>query len=91
MNIEGCINHGVPVQCTGGLRLRPDCRGYVTLRSADPFESPAIDPEFLTEPADREKLVEGVRLAREIAGSSPLDEYLGEEIWPGTAVESGGG
>lgn len=68
--------------------MRPESRGRISLRSADPFEAPAIDPQYLTESVDLEKLVEGIRRSREIARTSPLDEHLGEEIWPGGNVES---
>ncbi len=71
----------------GPVQLRPKSRGRITLRSADPHADPAIDPQYLTEPADREMLLEGIRRSRELARTPPLDEYLGEEIRPGTDVQ----
>ncbi|OAQ51940.1 hypothetical protein HTG_14910 [Natrinema mahii] len=72
----------------GALRLRPDSRGRITLRSADPFDDPAIDPQYLTEGDDLEVLLEGLKLVREILRAAPLDEYRGEEVLPGADVRS---
>ena len=38
---------------------RPDSRGYVRLRSADPFDAPIIQPNYLAEEGDRRVLVGG--------------------------------
>ena len=72
----------------GTTQLRPGSRGRITLDSADPFDAPAIDPRCLTEPADMETLVEGVRRAREIARADAFEEYRGEELWPGEAAST---
>ncbi|MDV7349513.1 choline dehydrogenase [Halorubrum distributum] len=72
----------------GATQLRPESRGRVRLSSADPFEAPAIDPNYLDERADLETLVEGVKRAREIADQDALSEYLGRELWPGGDVET---
>ncbi|WP_254762218.1 GMC family oxidoreductase [Natrinema marinum] len=72
----------------GALRLRPDSRGRITLRSADPFDEPAIDPQYLTADEDLEVLLEGIKLVREILRAAPFDEYRGEEVLPGSDVQS---
>jgi choline dehydrogenase len=72
----------------GATQLRPDSRGRITLRSADPFDDPAIDPRYLTAPGDVETLVEGVREARRVAQAEPFDEYRGEELWPGEDAQT---
>ncbi|QLK27739.1 choline dehydrogenase [Natrinema zhouii] len=72
----------------GALRLRPDSRGRVTLESADPFDEPAIDPQYLTEDTDLEVLLEGVKLARAIVQAEPFDEYRGAEVLPGPDAQS---
>ena len=46
--------------------LRPKSRGTVGLRDADPMSAPRIDPAFLSDPADLELLVKGVRLGQRI-------------------------
>jgi choline dehydrogenase len=82
-NPEG--DHGFSI---GVTQLRPESRGRVTLRSSDPLSPPVIDPRYLTEEPDLDVLVEGVRMAREIAHRDPFDDVRGEEVWPGEGVES---
>jgi choline dehydrogenase len=62
--------------------------GYLTLRSADPHDSPMIDPNYLAAEADMEVIVEGVKIARKILGSPAFNPYRGEEYLPGKAVQS---
>ena len=81
-------NHGLTPATEHGFSLGPTLvgtrsRGRITLQSADPTEHPAIDPQALADPADLATLVEGVRVAREIAHAGPLDRYRGDEIKPG--------
>ena len=60
--------------------IYPRSHGEVTLRG--------IDPKYFSDAADLDHLVAGVRLAREIAATSPLAELLGPEVFPGPAVQS---
>ncbi|HEY9068117.1 MAG TPA: GMC family oxidoreductase N-terminal domain-containing protein, partial [Burkholderiaceae bacterium] len=46
--------------------LRPKSRGRLTLASADPLAAPRIDPNFLAERDDIERLVRGFKLMRHI-------------------------
>ena len=62
-------SHGLSIAAVG---LQPRSRGCVRLRSADPLEAPEIDPAFLQDSADGEVIVEGLKLARRIAGARPL-------------------
>jgi len=72
----------------GVLRLRPDSRGQIALQSADPFDDPVIDPQYLTEGADLEILLDGLKLIREILQAEPFDDYRGKEVLPGSDVQS---
>jgi choline dehydrogenase len=67
-------------------QLRPESTGEVRLASDDPFDSPLIDPQYLTVDDDIEPLVEGVRLARAVANTDTLAEYCGSEVYPGPEV-----
>jgi choline dehydrogenase len=69
-------------------QIRPESSGTVRLASADPHESPVIDPEYLSADGDIEPLVEGVKLAREIADTDALKPYCGPEVHPGPDVTS---
>ena len=60
--------------------LRPKSRGSVTLTSADPFAAPAIDPNFLAERDDVERLVRGFRLMRRILEQPALAGHGAREL-----------
>jgi len=60
--------------------LRPKSRGRVTLASADPLVAPMIDPSFLTERDDLERLVSGFKLMRTILQQPALAGYAGREL-----------
>jgi choline dehydrogenase len=61
--------------------VAPDSSGTVRLADADPFAAPLIDPGFLREPVDLDRLVAGVEMIRAAAAQAGLP---GEEIHPGT-------
>jgi len=46
--------------------LHPKSRGTVELASADPMAAPLIDPSFLSEPSDLDRMVAGVKKMRAI-------------------------
>ena len=68
--------------------LRPESRGTIMIKSADPFEPPAIQPNFLHRPRDGETLVKGCQLMRQIMATRPLADYVESEYAPGPAVAS---
>ncbi|HLA64526.1 MAG TPA: GMC family oxidoreductase N-terminal domain-containing protein [Rhodothermales bacterium] len=81
-------NHGLVPQTEHGVSMgptlvRPASRGRVTLRTADPLAAPAIDPNYLAEQGDVDVLVEGVRIARQIAAQPAYRGLLAAELKPG--------
>ncbi|REE98597.1 GMC family oxidoreductase [Thermomonospora umbrina] len=62
-------------------------RGRLTLRSASPYAKPLIDPAYLSDKADLDILVAGVRQARQIAATGPLARLTQGEWAPGEQVE----
>jgi choline dehydrogenase len=66
--------------------VRPQSRGSVTLRSADPFAAPVIRANYLRADADVAALIEGVRLTRQLGNAHAYDDLRAEEIEPGAAV-----
>lgn len=62
-------------------------RGSVKLRSSDPTWKPAIDGGYLSDDRDLEALASGISMAREIMRTSPLSAVVGEEWYPGSAVQ----
>ncbi|WP_304166243.1 choline dehydrogenase [Phenylobacterium aquaticum] len=69
-------------------QLRPESRGRVGLKSADPFDDPAIFANYLSTEEDRRALREGVKMMRKVAEQSALDPYRTEELFPGKAVQT---
>ncbi|MER5970844.1 GMC family oxidoreductase N-terminal domain-containing protein [Streptomyces sp. NPDC002055] len=69
LNDASLIGHGFTV---GPGVTRPRSRGRLTLAGVDPLTAPLIDPAYLSDPADLAVLVEGVRVARDIAATDPL-------------------
>jgi choline dehydrogenase len=67
---------------------RPESTGYVRARSADPFEDPAIQPNYLAHPTDRAVLVAGMKLARRLLRSPALAAWFDHESLPGERVQS---
>jgi choline dehydrogenase-like flavoprotein len=68
--------------------LRPESRGAIRLRSADPLAPPLIDPDYLASGNDLKTLVAGLKLGREIFAQAPLRRYAGAERDPGPARQS---
>ncbi|WP_085632964.1 MULTISPECIES: GMC family oxidoreductase [unclassified Pseudomonas] len=67
---------------------RPLSRGRLKLASRDPFAAPDIDLNFLAEPADRRRLLDGIRLARRIGATAPLAVMIHAELNPGPGNDS---
>lgn len=84
---QGQLEHE-PGMTAAPWQQRPESKGYVRVRSADPFEQPEIQPRYLTEEGDRRVLVAAMRLARRILKSKPLEPYYDYEDFPGDKVES---
>ena len=61
--------------------LRPRSRGSVRLASADPLAAPEIDPGFLTDADDLERLVRGYRITQAILKAPALAPYRRAELW----------
>ncbi len=79
---------GITAHCT---LQRPNSRGEIRLRSANPIEYPAIDPRyFVSDPEglDLATMVAGVRINRTIMAQSPMKELVDYELTPSAECES---
>ena len=73
--------------CTYSVcQLRPSSRGHVRLRSADPFEAPSMQPNYLSTELDRRMAVDAVKYARRLAAAEPLAGLMKREFRPGPEV-----
>jgi choline dehydrogenase len=70
------------------MLLRPASRGEITLRSADPDDPPRIQANYFEAQRDFSPLVEGIRIARQVARAKAFDGLRGEEVAPGPEVSS---
>ncbi|WKX70873.1 GMC family oxidoreductase [Streptomyces sp. XD-27] len=76
-----------------GVSMTPNipksrARGRLYLTSADPEAHPALDFRYFTDEDgyDARTLVDGVRIAREIARTEPFAKWLKREVFPGPDV-----
>lgn len=65
-----------PGMTIASWQQRPDLIGYVRARSADPFEHPIIQPNYLGAESDRRVLLAGMKLARRLAGLEGPQQIL---------------
>lgn len=65
-----------------------DARGSVSIRSADPFEKPALRFNYLSTAQDRREWVEAVRCARHILNQPAFAPFNAGELSPGPDVQS---
>jgi choline dehydrogenase len=84
----GAALHAFPGFIASVCLLRPESRGHVRIRSADPCEPPAIQPRYLSAPADREVITRGLRLLRGIMSQPAIQRYIVEERAPGPQCTS---
>ncbi len=68
--------------------LRPRSRGTVRLASGDPAAAPLLDPNYWSDPHDREMSIKGLRLAREILNQAAMKRFVKAEVLPGSAIAS---
>jgi choline dehydrogenase-like flavoprotein len=80
-----------PYQDGFGMRpclLRPESRGELLLRSADPKAPIRILQNFFAVPNDLHTLREGCKIARDVIHQANLAPYRGAELAPGPGVVS---
>ena len=62
---------------------RPESKGWVTLKTADPFDKPDINPNYLDDELDRQIVVAAIKLARKMMHAPALAPYFDHEVYPG--------
>ncbi len=68
--------------------LRPKSRGSVRLASPDPMAAPLIDPNFLGDPDDMQRLVRGFKIMRELMHQPALTRQGGQELASSAAAQT---
>jgi choline dehydrogenase len=63
--------------------VRPESRGSLRLKSADPHEAPEIHANMLSDPRDLAALRRGMEIARDLGNSEAMKPFVKREILPG--------
>jgi choline dehydrogenase-like flavoprotein len=80
------LGYGMTLHC---CQLRPQSRGYIALKSADPLAAPLIQPNYLSHANDLVVLLEAVKRGRRIMQSPALRPYTNGREWePGPQTTS---
>ena len=69
-------------------QVRPESRGSLRIRSADPMAAPEIRINYLATETDRTVNVEGLKILRRILAAPALKPFVVEESDPGAKVVS---
>jgi choline dehydrogenase len=69
-------------------QLRPESRGEIKLKSPDPFDAPAVHPNYLATETDQLTIVAGLKLIRRILASPHMQQFVESEFQPGSAVDT---
>jgi len=68
--------------------LHAQSRGWVRLRSSNPLDPPRIRFNMLTEQADMDRMVQAVRMSRNLFAQPAMRELVTEELLPGESLQS---
>jgi choline dehydrogenase len=77
-----------PGVTAGAWQHRPESTGWVRARSADVFEDPEINPNYLSDPMDIRVHLGGMRLIRRLLNMPQLAPFLERETLPGPQAQS---
>jgi choline dehydrogenase len=80
--------HPFPGFTASVCQLRPESRGSLRIRSADPTVAPEIRINYLASEVDRTANIEGIRILRKILAAGALKPFVVEEVDPGATVQS---
>lgn len=69
-------------------QLRPESKGRIGLMSADPFDDPLIDPNYLASETDRRVMRDAAKMTMDIAQQQAFDAYRGRAVLPEKAPQS---
>lgn len=76
-----------PGFAVGFFQLRPESRGHLHVRSADPFHDPVIEPCYLSSENDQHAMLGALRLARKVMQQPGIATLVERETRPGIDVQ----
>ena len=80
--------HIFPAFTASVCNLRPESRGTIRLKSSDPYDPPAIRPNYLSAERDKQVAAQAVRFTRDIVNQPALAKYNPQEFKPGLELET---
>jgi choline dehydrogenase len=80
--------HRFPGCTMVAIPCRPESRGWLRIKSPDPTEAPAMQPNYLSTPRDRDTIVAGLRVSRRVFATAAMQRYCKEEIYPGPKAQT---
>ncbi len=80
--------HTFPAFTASVANVQPTSRGHVRLKSADPTDAPAIQPNYLATDEDRRVAAESIRVTRQIVLQPAMKLYQPKEYLPGGTARS---
>ncbi len=84
----GAPMHDFPGASISCVPCRPESRGSIRIRSADPAAPPRIQPNYLATENDRTTLIEGLRIARRLFETAAMRPFVAGEAMPGPGVQT---
>lgn len=78
--------HRFPAITIAACNLRPTSRGTIRIKSDAPDQAPAIAPNYLSTPEDRQVAADAIRVTRRLMKQHPLAAYHPQEYLPGPSV-----
>lgn len=80
-----------PGMTIAAYQCRPESQGSIHIASSDPLASPTIRPNYLSDPLDRQTLIAGLRIARQVGEAPAFAPYRSHEMNPGADCDSDDG
>ncbi|SOD89585.1 GMC family oxidoreductase [Caenispirillum bisanense] len=80
--------HPFPAFTASVCNLRPESRGWVSIKSPDPFAPPSIRPNYLSTDGDRRVAARSVQITRQIVQQPALARFKPEEFKPGPKYQT---
>jgi choline dehydrogenase-like flavoprotein len=78
--------HTFPAFTASVANVQPTSRGHIRLKSADPADAPAIQPNYLSTDEDKRVAADSIRITRRIVAQPALQAFHPVEYLPGGAV-----
>jgi choline dehydrogenase-like flavoprotein len=79
--------HTFPAFTASVANVQPTSRGFVRIKSADPADKPAIQPNYLSTDEDRRVAVDSIRVTRNIVRQKALQPFKPVEFLPGAVAD----